>query len=295
MKSLYESHITSLPLINKGKVRDLYDIDANHLLIVTTDRVSAFDVILPTAIPGKGKILTETALFWMNKATQILPNQLADDLKLSDILTSEELTEIDGRGMIVKKLKPLPVEAIVRGYLVGSGWKEYQEKGTVCNLPIPKGLELAAKLPEPLFTPSTKAEVGEHDENISYEEVIKLIGDDKAQQVKDYSLRLYQMAADYALERGIIIADTKFEFGEDENGVIHLIDEALTPDSSRFWRAKTYQVGKNPESFDKQFIRDYLDSLDWDKESTAPELPQEVIDKTLEKYQEAKARLMDNT
>lgn len=294
-KSLFESHITSLPLINKGKVRDLYDIDEQHLLIVTTDRVSAFDVILPTPIPGKGKILTDTALFWMHKATQILPNQLSDDLTLGSLLTPDELSEIDGRGMIVKKLKPLPVEAIVRGYLVGSGWKEYQSKGTVCNLPIPESLQLAAQLPEPIFTPSTKAAVGDHDENISFEQVVELIGADKAQKIKDYSLQLYKMAAEYALERGIIIADTKFEFGEDEQGVIHLIDEALTPDSSRFWRAKTYQVGQNPESFDKQYIRDYLDSLDWDKNTPPPELPQEVVEMTLQKYQEAKARLMDNS
>ncbi len=292
--ALYESHLTSVPLINKGKVRDLYDVDDKHLLIVTTDRVSAFDVILPTPIPGKGKVLTETAQFWMKKAESILPNQLADDIKLADILTPEELAQLDGRGMIVKKLKPLPVEAIVRGYLVGSGWKEYQQKGTVCDIPLPAGLELAEKLPEPLFTPSTKAEVGEHDENISYEEVVKLIGEEKAAKVRDYSLALYKMAADFAKERGIIIADTKFEFGEDENGVIHLIDEALTPDSSRFWPANRYQVGKNPESFDKQYIRDYLESLDWDKTPPAPELPQEVVDKTMDKYQEAASRLMEN-
>lgn len=292
--ALYESHLTSVPLINKGKVRDLYDVDDHHLLIVTTDRISAFDVILPTPIPGKGKVLTETAQFWMKKAEQILPNQLENDVKLADILTPDELAELDGRGMIVKKLKPLPVEAIVRGYLVGSGWKEYQEQGTVCDIPLPEGLQMAEKLPEPLFTPSTKAEVGGHDENISFEEVVKLISEEKAQKIRDYSLALYKMAADFAKERGIIIADTKFEFGEDENGVIYLIDEALTPDSSRFWPASKYQVGKNPESFDKQYIRDYLESLDWDKTPPAPELPQEVVDKTMEKYQEAASRLMEN-
>ncbi|GAB6035248.1 phosphoribosylaminoimidazolesuccinocarboxamide synthase [Galenea microaerophila] len=292
--ALFESHLTSVPLINKGKVRDLYDVDDKHLLIVTTDRLSAFDVILPTPIPGKGKILTETAQFWMKKAEQILPNQLADDLKLSDILTADELAELDGRGMIVKKLKPLPVEAIVRGYLVGSGWKEYQQKGTVCDIPLPEGLQLAEQLPEPLFTPSTKAEVGDHDENISFDEVVKLIGQEKAEKVRDYSLALYKMAAEFAKERGIIIADTKFEFGEDEHGVIHLIDEALTPDSSRFWPANKYQVGKNPESFDKQYIRDYLESLNWNKTPPAPELPQEVVEKTMDKYQEAASRLMEN-
>lgn len=294
MQPLYESSLSSLPLINKGKVRDLYDIDDRHLLIVTTDRISAFDVILPTPIPGKGVILTETAKFWMKKAQDILPNQLADDLALADILTEEELAQVSGRAMIVRKFKPLPVEAIVRGYLVGSGWKEYKKSGTVCGIPLPEGLKKAQQLPEPLFTPSTKAEVGDHDENISYEEVVKLIGEDKAKQVKDYSIRLYQMAADYAAERGIIIADTKFEFGEDENGVIHLIDEALTPDSSRFWPANQYKVGKNPESFDKQYIRDYLETLDWDKTAPGPELPQEIVDMTFQKYHEAQSRLMDN-
>lgn len=294
MKPLYESQLTSLPLINKGKVRDLYDVDDKHLLIVTTDRISAFDVVLPTPIPGKGRVLTETAVFWMKKAADILPNQLADDLSVADVLTPEELEQIQGRGMIVKKLKPLPVEAIVRGYLVGSGWKEYKKNQTVCGIPLPEGLQKAEKLPEPLFTPSTKAEVGEHDENISYEEVVKLIGPERAKKVKDYSIALYKMASDFAAERGIIIADTKFEFGEDENGVIHLIDEALTPDSSRFWPAKTYTVGKNPESFDKQYIRDYLESLDWDKTAPGPELPEEVVDMTLQKYQEAQSRLMEN-
>jgi phosphoribosylaminoimidazole-succinocarboxamide synthase len=294
MKPLYESNLTSLPLINKGKVRDLYDVDDKHLLIVTTDRISAFDVVLPTPIPGKGRILTETAVFWMKKAADILPNQLADDITLADVLTPEELEQIQGRGMIVKKLKPLPVEAIVRGYLVGSGWKEYKKTQTVCGIPLPEGLKKAEQLPEPLFTPSTKAAVGEHDENISFEEVVKLMGEERAQKVKKYSLALYKMASEFAAERGIIIADTKFEFGEDENGVIHLIDEALTPDSSRFWPAKTYQVGKNPDSFDKQYIRDYLESLDWNKTAPGPELPEEIVDMTLQKYQEAQSRLMEN-
>lgn len=294
MQPLFESNLTSLPLINKGKVRDLYDIDDQHLLIVTTDRISAFDVVLPTPIPGKGRVLTETAQFWMRKAASILPNQMAEDMKLADVLTPDELLALDGRGMIVRKLKPLPVEAIVRGYLVGSGWKEYKKTQTVCGIALPKGLAKAQQLPEPLFTPSTKADIGDHDENISYEEVVKLIGEDKANQVKNYSIALYQMAAEFALERGIIIADTKFEFGEDENGVIHLIDEALTPDSSRFWPAKKYKVGKNPESFDKQYIRDYLETLDWNKTAPGPELPQEVVDMTLQKYQEAQSRLMEN-
>lgn len=294
MRPLYESTLTSLPLINKGKVRDLYDIDDNHLLIVTTDRISAFDVVLPTPIPGKGRILTETAQFWMKKATDILPNQLAEDIKPSDVLTPDELKQLEGRGMVVRKLKPLPVEAIVRGYLVGSGWKEYKKTQTVCGIALPKGLKKAEQLPEPLFTPSTKADIGKHDENISFKQVVKLIGEEKAQQIKDYSIALYKRAAEFALERGIIIADTKFEFGEDENGIVHLIDEALTPDSSRFWSAKKYKVGKNPESFDKQFIRDYLETLDWNKTAPGPELPQEIVDMTLEKYQEAQARLMEN-
>lgn len=294
MRPLYESTLTSLPLINKGKVRDLYDIDDNHLLIVTTDRISAFDVVLPTPIPGKGRILTETAQFWMKKATDILPNQLAEDIKPSDVLTPDELKQLEGRGMVVRKLKPLPVEAIVRGYLVGSGWKEYKKTQTVCGIALPKDLKKAEQLPEPLFTPSTKADIGKHDENISFKQVVKLIGEEKAQQIKDYSIALYKRAAEFALERGIIIADTKFEFGEDENGIVHLIDEALTPDSSRFWSAKKYKVGKNPESFDKQFIRDYLETLDWNKTAPGPELPQEIVDMTLEKYQEAQARLMEN-
>ncbi|MBO1923242.1 phosphoribosylaminoimidazolesuccinocarboxamide synthase [Thiomicrorhabdus sp. 6S3-12] len=295
MHALYESNLTSLPLIGKGKVRDIYDIDKQHMLIVTTDRISAYDAILPTPIPGKGRILTETAQFWMKKTESIVPNQLVTDKSLADYLTADELIQLDGRGMIVKKLKPLPVEAIVRGYLVGSGWKEYQQTQSVCGIALPADLQQADKLPEPLFTPSTKAEQGDHDENISFEQLVKIMGEEKSQQVKEIALKLYQFAADFALERGIIIADTKFEFGEDENGVIHLIDEALTPDSSRFWPASSYAVGSNPPSFDKQYIRDYLDSLDWDRNpQTAPELPDDVVKRTFEKYQEAQARLTEN-
>ncbi|WP_019894859.1 phosphoribosylaminoimidazolesuccinocarboxamide synthase [Hydrogenovibrio halophilus] len=294
MHALYESKLTSLPLLNQGKVRDLYDLDDHHMLIVTTDRISAFDVVLPTPIPGKGKLLTEMARFWMHQTESILPNQLADDLVLADYLTHDELAQLDGRAMVARKLKPLPVEAIVRGYLVGSGWQEYQKTGQVCGHTLDKGLQLAQKLPEPLFTPSTKAEVGDHDENIDFDAVVRLLGQEKAEAVRDLSLQLYRYAADYAQERGIIIADTKFEFGEDADGRIHLIDEALTPDSSRFWPAATYQVGSNPPSFDKQYIRDYLLSLDWDKTAPGPELPPKVVEKTLEKYQEAEARLMDN-
>lgn len=295
MQPLHESHLSSLPLLTKGKVRDIYDIDDKHMLIVTTDRISAFDVILPTPIPGKGRILTETAQFWMKKTESIVPNQLATDLALADYLTAEELIQLDGRGMIVKKLKPLPVEAIVRGYLVGSGWKEYQQSQSVCGIKLPADLAQAQQLPEPLFTPSTKAEVGDHDENISFERLVEIMGEEKSNKVRDIALELYKFAAHFAKERGIIIADTKFEFGEDENGVIHLIDEALTPDSSRFWPASSYTEGSNPPSFDKQYIRDYLESLDWEKtQDNAPKLPDDVVKRTLEKYQEAQARLTEN-
>lgn len=294
MNALYESNLTSLPLINRGKVRDIYDLDADHLLIVTTDRISAFDVILPTPIPGKGRILSETAQFWFRQTENILPNHIAKGLNLADYLTTEELEQLDGRGMIVRKFKPLPVEAIVRGYLVGSGWKEYQQQQSVCGLKLTADLKLAQKLPEPIFTPSSKAEVGDHDINIRFEEMVKLIGQDKAEKVRDYSLQLYKQAAEFALERGIIIADTKFEFGEDQDGKIYLIDEALTPDSSRFWPANSYAVGANPPSFDKQYIRDYLETLDWNKTAPGPELPSDVVAQTLEKYQEAKARLTEN-
>ncbi len=295
MHALYESNLTSLPLIAKGKVRDIYDIDNDYMLIVTTDRISAYDAILPTPIPGKGRILTETAQFWMKKMRDIVPNQLAEDKDLADYLTADELKQLQGRGMIVKKLKPLPVEAIVRGYLVGSGWKEYQNSQSVCGIDLPKGLEQAAQLPQPLFTPSTKAEQGDHDENISFEQLVEIMGEAKSNAVRDLSIQLYKTAAEFAIERGIIIADTKFEFGEDSEGTIHLIDEALTPDSSRFWPANSYETGSNPPSFDKQYIRDYLDSLDWDRTpENAPDLPEDVVSKTFEKYQEAQSRLMEN-
>jgi phosphoribosylaminoimidazole-succinocarboxamide synthase len=294
MTALYQSNLTSLPLINRGKVRDIYDLDAEHLLIVTTDRISAFDVILPTPIPGKGRVLSETAQFWFKQTQNILPNHIADDKRLADYLTADELAQLDGRGVIVRKFKPLPVEAIVRGYLVGSGWKEYQQSQSVCGINLPTGLSLAEKLPEPIFTPSSKAEVGDHDINITFDDMVKLIGQDKAEKVRDYSIKLYRQAAEFAKQRGIIIADTKFEFGEDKEGNIYLIDEALTPDSSRFWPASSYTVGANPPSFDKQYIRDYLETLDWNKRAPGPELPAEVVSKTLEKYQEAQARLTEN-
>lgn len=294
MDAVFETNLSTLPLIARGKVRDIYDVDDNHMLIVTTDRISAFDVILPTPIPGKGRILTEVAEFWFDKTKDMIPNHLARDVDITPQLSMDERKQISRRAMVVKKLKPLPIEAIVRGYLIGSGWKEYQQTGQVCGIDLPEGLCKADKLPEPIFTPSTKAEVGDHDINISFEEMVELIGAPLAEQVRDISLQLYKMAADYALKRGIIIADTKFEFGLDDDGTLYLIDEALTPDSSRFWSAKDYQPGTDPKSFDKQYIRDYLESLDWDKTPPGPELPEEVVRKTIEKYTEAKDRLIEN-
>ncbi|AEG30872.1 phosphoribosylaminoimidazolesuccinocarboxamide synthase [Thiomicrospira cyclica] len=292
--ALHQSSLNSIPLINRGKVRDLYQLDDQHLLIVTTDRTSAFDVILPTPIPGKGRILANMAQFWFRHTQGIIRNHLASDLSLSDYLTPDELAQLDGRGVVVGRYTPLPIEAIVRGYLVGSGWKEYQQSQSVCGLALPAGLQLAQQLPEALFTPSSKADVGDHDENITYQQMVAKIGPDLAAQVRDISLKLYQSAAEFALARGIIIADTKFEFGLDEQGELVLIDEILTPDSSRFWPAKDYAMGSNPPSFDKQFVRDYLETLDWDKTAPGPELPDSVVKATLTKYQEAQARLTEN-
>jgi len=288
---LYDSAINSLPLIHRGKVRDIYAADDEHMLIVTTDRLSAFDVILPDPIPGKGAVLTAVSNFWFARTRGIVPNHLAD-VSLEDVLPdAAERTPIEGRAIVVRKLKALPVEAIVRGYLIGSGWKDYQKTGAVCGIKLPKGMELAGKLPEPIYTPSTKAAVGEHDENVNFEHTRKLLGDELATQVRDVSLRLYTEATAYALERGIIIADTKFEFGTDTDGSLVLIDEALTPDSSRFWPADQYRPGISPPSFDKQYVRDYLETLDWDKKAPGPKLPPEVIQKTSEKYREALRRL----
>lgn len=290
---LHTSTIKSLPLIHKGKVRDIYDIDEDHMLFVTTDRLSAFDVILPTAIPGKGRILNEVTHFWLHKLSHIIPNQVSS-LKLDDVLKDEaEINEVKDHAMIVKKLKPLPVEAIVRGYLIGSGWKDYQTNGSVCGIRLPDGLVIADKLPEPLYTPSTKAAVGAHDENINYTQTEKLLGKALAAQVRDVSLALYKEASEFALEKGIIIADTKFEFGLDSDGQLTLIDEVLTPDSSRFWPKDQYQPGTSPVSFDKQFVRDYLESLDWNKTPPGPELPDSIVTKTAEKYEQAKNLLME--
>ncbi len=291
--TLHSSHIKSLPLLHSGKVRDIYDIDEKHMLIVTTDRISAFDVIMPTAIAGKGIILNQVTQFWLNKLAHIIPNHQCD-LKLEDVLPdASERNEVADHAMIVKKLKALPVEAIVRGYIIGSGWKDYQATGAICGIQLPAGLQLADKLPEPIYTPSTKAAVGAHDENIDYNQSRELLGDDIARQVRDVSLPLYQEAADFALQRGIIIADTKFEFGLDENGQLTLIDEVLTPDSSRFWPKDKYQPGSSPVSFDKQFLRDYLETLDWNKKAPGPELPDSIVTKTAEKYEYAKKLLME--
>jgi len=290
--TLHTSHIKSLPLLHSGKVRDIYDIDDQHMLIVTTDRISAFDVIMPTPVPGKGIILNQVTQFWMNKLSHVIPNQLCD-LKLEDVLPDErERAEVAEHAMIVKKLKALPVEAIVRGYIIGSGWKDYQATGSVCGIELPAGMQLADRLPEAIYTPSTKAAVGAHDENIDYNQSKDLLGDDIARQVRDVSLQLYSEAADYALQRGIIIADTKFEFGLDADGRLTLIDEVLTPDSSRFWPKDQYQPGTSPVSFDKQYVRDYLETLDWNKTAPGPELPDSIVTKTAEKYEYAKKLLM---
>lgn len=291
--SLFESTLNSLPLIHRGKVRDIYGVDDNHLLIVTTDRLSAFDVILPEPIPGKGAILTATSNFWFERFKGMVRNQLSDKTLEEVVPDAAERAPLEGRAIVVKKLNALPVEAIVRGYLIGSGWKDYQDTGGVCGIKLPKGLRLADKLPEAIYTPSTKADVGEHDQNIDFDSTVKLLGQALADQVRDISLKLYREAASYALERGIIIADTKFEFGTDKDGNLVLIDEALTPDSSRFWPAEQYAPGKSPPSFDKQYVRDYLETLDWDKKAPGPKLPPEVIEQTAARYQEALRRLTD--
>ena len=291
MNALYESSITSLPRVHRGKVRDIYALGDDHLLIVTSDRLSAFDVILPQPIPGKGAVLTAVSNFWMARFAGVLPNHLAPEIDLARHLTPAELQQVPGRCNVVRKLKALPIEAVARGYLIGSGWKDYNRSGAVCGIALPPGLQLADRLPQPIFTPADKAPVGQHDENIDFAEVERRVGADLAAQVRDTTLRLYAEAAEYARTRGIIIADTKFEFGLDEHGVLHLIDEALTPDSSRFWPAETYRPGSSPPSFDKQFVRDYLETLDWNKQAPGPQLPQDIIDKSAAKYREAQRLL----
>jgi len=292
---LLETSLTTLKRIHQGKVRDIYDIDANTMLLVSTDRLSAFDVILPTGIANKGAMLTQMANFWFEKLNNVVPNHLTGIDPLTVVKTAEEKAQLGtgglSRAVVVKKLKALPIEAIVRGYLVGSGWKEYKQQGTVCGVTLPAGLQEASKLPTPIFTPSSKAAVGEHDENISLQQCADLIGADMAAQVAKAAIALYTQAAEYALTRGIIIADTKFEFGLDEHGVLHVMDEVLTPDSSRFWPAETYAVGKNPPSYDKQYVRDWLESIGWNKAPPAPVLPSDVAQRTSEKYMEAFEKL----
>jgi phosphoribosylaminoimidazole-succinocarboxamide synthase len=289
--ALYESDIRSLPLLGRGKVRDMYAVGDDHLLIVTTDRLSAFDVVLPDPIPDKGRVLNELSNFWFKKLGHIVPNHLDGVAPDTVVKGSEEAAQVKGRSVVARRLKPLPIEAVVRGYLIGSGWKDYQKTGAVCGIPLPKGLKQADKLPEVIFTPATKAEVGAHDENISFAQVEKMIGKELAARVREVSIRLYREAADFARERGIIIADTKFEFGTDATGNLVLIDEVLTADSSRFWPADEYHPGSSPPSFDKQYVRDYLETLDWNKTPPAPRLPADVIAKTSEKYREALHRL----
>ncbi|MBL8477944.1 MAG: phosphoribosylaminoimidazolesuccinocarboxamide synthase [Sterolibacteriaceae bacterium] len=288
---LFESTIKSLPLLGRGKVRDIYAVGDDKLLIVTTDRLSAFDVVLPDPIPGKGAVLTAVANFWFGKLAHVIPNQLTGIDPEAVVADAQEKAQVRGRSLVVKRLKPLPIEAVARGYLIGSGWKDYQATGSVCGIALPAGLSMAQQLPEPIFTPATKAEMGDHDENIDHATVERMLGAELAKTVRDTTLRLYREAAAFARVRGIIIADTKFEFGRDDEGRLHLIDEVLTPDSSRFWPADRYKVGISPPSFDKQFVRDYLETLDWNKKAPGPKLPQDIIDKTTANYLEALTRL----
>ncbi|MGB0635869.1 MAG: phosphoribosylaminoimidazolesuccinocarboxamide synthase [Gammaproteobacteria bacterium] len=285
--AVYETNLKSLPLVQKGKVRDIYAVGEDHFLIVTTDRLSAFDVVLPDPVPRKGSILTEISNFWFERTSEIIRNHLTDITLESVVPNTAERAPLEGRSIVVKKVKPLAIEAVVRGYLIGSGWKDYQKNGSVCGLSLPPGLKLGQKLPEPIYTPSTKAPVGDHDENISFEQSCDIVGADLAEEVRSVTLDIYSKCAEFALERGIIIADTKMEFGLDSGGDLILIDELLTPDSSRFWPAASYEVGISPPSFDKQFVRDYLETLDWDKTDPGPNIPEDTLARTTEKYQEA--------
>ena len=289
--TVFHSTVTGLEMIHRGKVRDIYAIDAAHMLIVTTDRLSAFDVVLPDPIPYKGRVLTQISSFWFARTGHLVPNQLADLPLETVIRVADELARLRERSVVVRRLTALPLEAVVRGYLIGSGWKDYQQTGAVCGISLPQGLRMADRLPAPIFTPATKAPSGQHDENISFEEVSDLIGRTLAQQVRATAIALYEFAAEHARTRGIIIADTKFEFGLDDAGRLVLIDEVLTPDLSRFWPADTWQPGSSPPSFDKQFVRDYLETLDWNKQAPGPRLPGEIIQKTSDKYREALRRL----
>jgi phosphoribosylaminoimidazole-succinocarboxamide synthase len=288
---LFQSNLPDLRLLHRGKVRDIYEVDEKQLLVVASDRLSAFDVVLPQPIPGKGEVLTRVSNFWFGRTQHLVPNHLVDRPLGEVVPDPVQRASLASRAVLVRRLQPLPVEAIVRGYLVGSGWKDYQQTGALCGIPLPPGLVLADRLPEPIFTPSTKAAIGDHDENIDFDQAVALLGADVARQVQALSLRIYSECAAYAWARGIIIADTKMEFGLDDQGRVYLIDEVLTPDSSRFWPADQYQPGISPPSFDKQFVRDYLETLDWDKTPPGPELPQAIIDRTAEKYREAEQRL----
>ena len=293
--ALYQSTLKSLPLLSRGKVRDNYQVGDDKLLIVTSDRLSAFDVVMGEPIPGKGRVLNQMALFWFERLKEVVPNHLTG-IAPESVVAPDERDQVQGRSMVVKRLRPIMVEAVVRGYLIGSGWKDYQSSGEVCGIALPPGLLMAQKLPEPLFTPARKAEQGEHDENISFAQMIEAVGAPLAERIRSVSLELYRRASEYAATRGIIIADTKFEFGLDEAGTLHLMDEVLTADSSRFWPAASYTVGLSPPSFDKQFVRDYLDTLtDWGKTPPAPPLPEAVVQRTAEKYREALVRLTGQT
>ncbi len=286
-KTLLKSNLTSLKFLHRGKVRDIYAVDEDKLLIIQTDRISAFDVVLQSPIPGKGRVLTALSNFWFSKLGHIIPNHLTE-IPPESLVSTGELEQVLNRAFVVKRLKPLPIEAIVRGYVVGSGWKDYQKTGEICGIKLPTGLQEASKIPDgAIFTPSTKADIGAHDENISFVEAEKIIGKELAAQVQDKAIALYTEAADYAAKKGIIIADTKFEFGQDDNGKLYLIDEALTPDSSRFWPADQYKIGMSPPSYDKQFVRDWLETQNWNKKPPAPTLPEDILSKTSEKYQEA--------
>ena len=284
--ALFESSIRSLPFLHRGKVRDLYAVGDDKLLVIQSDRLSAFDVVLPSPVPGKGKVLTALSLFWFEKLGHIIPNHLTG-VDPESVVAAGERDQVAGRAMVVRRLKPLPIEAIARGYIIGSGWKDYQKTGAICGITLPAGLREAEQLPQPIFTPSTKAAIGKHDENIPFEETVKLLGSERANAVREATLRLYTEGAAYARSRGIIMADTKFEFGTDEAGKLYLIDAALTPDSSRFWPADQYRVGMSPPSFDKQFVRDWLEARKWNKQPPAPELPGDVLAKTAEKYRDA--------
>jgi phosphoribosylaminoimidazole-succinocarboxamide synthase len=292
---VFETRLSGLELLHRGKVRDVYGIDGQSLLIVTSDRLSAFDVVMPDPIPGKGRVLNSISNFWFARTGSVIGNHLIDRPLSSVVSDPLEFAQVEGRSVIARRLRALPIEAVVRGYLIGSGWKDYQSTGAVCGHRLPAGLQLAEKLPEPIFTPATKAAIGDHDENIDFETAARLVGRDLAERVRDAALALYRLAADYAATRGIIIADTKFEFGTTATGELVLIDEALTPDSSRFWPADSYRVGTSPPSFDKQYVRDYLETLDWNKRAPGPRLPSEVIARTSEKYAEALHRLTGAT